>query len=89
MKELNETEKRNALSIFNAHFNVHLNKLKENYFELLKEHFAGTDYTLEDKKVLDKYLNKDILIFEDSNFFDLWFILEDNNYVLPKKCFEL
>lgn len=89
MKELNEKERENAILIFKEHYIVHTNKLRENYFDLLKKHFCGTDYTLEDKEVLDKYLNKDILIFQDCNFFDTWIILEDNNYILPKECFEL
>lgn len=85
--ELNEKEKQNALSVFKVSFRLHKNRLKENYFELLKEYFCGEDYTITDKNELDKYLNKDVFIFQDCDFSDTWFILEDNNYVLPRKCF--
>ena len=91
MKELNVKELLNAFSIFKTDRELKKVRLKYNYFYILKKIMNGSKYTIKDKNVLDKYLYRDIYIIKDSgeNWFNHWFILEDNNYVLPIECFEL
>ena len=86
--ELNKTEKQNALSIFKAVMSLTKRRLKSNYFELLKKEYDSLEYNSEYEEKLNKYLGKDVYCFLDNSFTNEWFILEDNNYVIPNICFE-
>lgn len=85
----NKEELNNLLIVSKFRFNVSKKKLKENYFEILKSSFSYMEYTEVDKSILDKYLYKEIICYLDNEERKEWFILEDNNYVIPNDCFEL
>jgi hypothetical protein len=74
-----ETELNNVLS------KVKKVKIKENFKDVLVQHFGLEEFTKEDDTFFNRYKGKEVNIYEWCG--DMW-IAEDDNYIITRNCFD-
>jgi hypothetical protein len=83
----NEKETSTALRVFATRCSVRKVRIKDDFESLYLDYLdrEGELYDMDKvKQFTSKYSGKDVYVYFDW----AWFILEDDNFVIPEECFE-